>query len=120
MAIDRSAIHRGMSVYAADGESIGTVIQPPPQLPAGVDPVPFGLTEEERRTEAERIRAGVFEVEDPGFVGIGAGGLRIPLSAVMTIDARGHIILSCTRDEARRRYGPPPSLEFDPSGPPPP
>jgi hypothetical protein len=120
MAIDRSAIQKGMTVYGADGERVGTVIQPPPALTPGVDPVTFGMTEAERQAEAERIRVGAFEVEDPGFLGVGAGGLHVPLSAVLTIDSSGHIILNCTRDEARERYGPPPSLRFDPSGPPPP
>jgi hypothetical protein len=38
----------------------------------------------------------------------------------MRIDATDSIILDCTRDQARERYGPPPSLKFQTSGPPPP
>jgi hypothetical protein len=120
MTIERSAIRTGMAVYGADGESIGKVIQPPPAESTTIDQVTFGMTDAERRAAAERIRVGAFEVEDPGFFGVGAGGLRIPISAVMRIDATGSIILDCTRDQARERYGPPPSLEFQKSGPPPP
>lgn len=120
MAVERSAIRTGMAVYGADGESIGRVIQPPPPESTRVDPVTFGMTDADRRAAAERVRVGAFEVEDAGFLGVGAGGLHIPLSAVMNIDATGSIILDCTRDQARERYGPPPSLEFQKGGPPPP
>ena len=57
-------------------------------------------------------RPGTFRVEDAGVLGVGARVLHIPFSAV-TEASGGRIVLSVTRDEAARRFGPGPSLDLD-------
>ena len=55
---------------------------------------------------------GTFSVEDAGVLGVGARVLHIPFAEV-TEASGGRIVLSVTRDEAARRYGPGPSLDLD-------
>lgn len=58
-------------------------------------------------------RAGYIMVEDRGVLGVGAGGLRIPLDAVLDVIPGRRVTLDCTREQAHQRYGPGPSLDID-------
>jgi hypothetical protein len=62
-------------------------------------------------------RAGVIEVEDRGVMGIGAGGLHIPFSAVLDVMPGRRVTIDCTRRQAHDRYGPGPSFKIDENAP---
>lgn len=221
MVTNLADIHRGMEVFAVDGELIGTVLEvrPPrsagdafsvePEMPAGgsvapntemiggqpitgpggIGPLPTGTTTDKDRgtpnassAAAERgdirsisgeqqgtvpgsggedalrgygstgdesgvpltagataeglenlrggggdlepnLRAtaetgpGYIMVEDRGVMGVGAGGLRIPTDAVLDVMPGRRVTLDCTREQARNRYGPGPSLDIDENAP---
>lgn len=61
--------------------------------------------------------SGSIEVEDRGVMGIGAGGLHIPFSAILDVMPGRRITLDCTRRQAHERYGPGPSMQIDENAP---
>ncbi|MGD9893148.1 MAG: hypothetical protein AB7R89_34630 [Dehalococcoidia bacterium] len=173
MVTNPADIHRGMEVFAVDGELIGTVIDvhAPEVLndfsgtsgasPSGSAPQSGGSrpsvapgsggedalrgygarddqggvpqTSGARAEQLENLRgrgggdpnlhatphrlAGAIEVEDRGVMGIGAGGLRIPFSAVLDVMPGRRVTLDCTRRQAHERYGPGPSMRIDENAP---
>lgn len=46
-----------------------------------------------------------FEVNRGGVLGIGASHLYIPVDAVADADHGGEVVLTCTSEEAERKYG---------------
>ena len=55
-------------------------------------------------------------VQDPGVLGVGARGLRVPLDAVQEVSG-GRVTLAVTKLEAVNRFGPGPSLDIDENAP---
>jgi hypothetical protein len=66
---------------------------------------------------ASQSGPGYIIVEDRGVLGVGAGGLRIPFDAVLDVMPGRRVTLDCTREQARNRYGPGPSLDIDENAP---
>lgn len=56
---------------------------------------------------------GVLFVEDQGFLGVGAGGLEVPLGDVLEVTPGDRVIIDCTRDQAIDRFGSGRSLDLD-------
>jgi hypothetical protein len=89
-------------VDAVDGP--GNLRRTPGQQPAAV-PASFS-----------RDAGAVVIVEDKGVLGVGAGGLRVPVSEFQ-MGERGQLMLPYLRADARRRFGPGPSLDNDENAP---
>lgn len=97
MAIDASGIHAGMEVIGSDGELVGRVVRfDPKATPSGAAADP-----------------GMLFVEDPGVLGVGAGGLEIPLSRVLDVTPGHRLLIDSTRDQAIERFGSGRSLDLN-------
>jgi hypothetical protein len=173
MVTNPADIHRGMEVFAVDGELIGKVIEVrrpdttndfrgtaggstgggagqsaggrPATAPGsggedalrgygtpgdqGGVPQTTGASAEQLENlrgrsgsepafhATQHARPGVIEVEDRGVMGIGAGGLHIPFSAVLDVMPGRRVTIDCTRRQAHDRYGPGPSMQIDENAP---
>ena len=56
---------------------------------------------------------GYIQVQDQGTLGVGARGLRVPFSGVVSVAPGESITLDCTREQAGDHYGSGASLDID-------
>src|SRR5579859_7326383 len=78
----------GAPVYGSQGKQIGEVNQ----------------VVENPSAQPGSAGSFYFEVDQGGFMGIGASHLYIPIDVVKSVDPKGGVVLTCTADEAGEKY----------------
>ncbi|MBV9278558.1 MAG: DUF2171 domain-containing protein [Chloroflexi bacterium] len=99
MVISAGQVQMGMVVYGSDGETIGKVGE--------ITNLPIEGQPYKGREVPDHL---FFLVDQGGILGIGSTKLYVPFRVIQKLDPFESVTLSCSKDEADRRYKNKPSL----------